>query len=59
MSSPLKIKYEFLTFNHPPCSYFLILAKVVLLKVFHPPKICQNTKFYGPKLIMQVLHPPQ
>jgi len=30
--------------------FFLFFAKVVLLKVVHPLKIYQNTKFHGPTL---------
>jgi hypothetical protein len=33
-----------------PCSYFLFLTKMVLLKVVHPLKIYQYTKFHGPML---------
>jgi hypothetical protein len=29
---------------------FLVLTKMVLLKVFHPLKIYQYTKFHGPTL---------
>jgi len=39
-----------LKFNRPPCSYFSFFAKMVLLKVVHPLKIYQNTKFHGPTL---------
>jgi hypothetical protein len=34
--------------NRPPCSYFLFLAKVVLLKVVRPLKIYQLTKVMVP-----------
>jgi hypothetical protein len=38
---------QILTFNHPPFSYFLFFAKVIILKVVHPLKIYQNAKFHG------------
>jgi hypothetical protein len=40
-------KLWILTFKRPPCSYFLFLTKMILLKVVHPLKIYQNTKFHG------------
>jgi hypothetical protein len=43
-------KIWILTFKRPPCSYFLFLTKMVLLKVAHPLKIYQYTKFHGPTL---------
>jgi hypothetical protein len=43
-------KLWILTFKQPPCSYFLFLIKMVLLKVVHPLKIDQYTKFHGPTL---------
>jgi hypothetical protein len=44
-------KLRILTFKRPPCSYFLFLTKMVLLKVVHPLKVYQYTKFNGPTLI--------
>jgi hypothetical protein len=43
-------KLWIITFKRPPCSYFLFLTKMVLLKVVHPLKIYQYTKLHGPKL---------
>jgi hypothetical protein len=40
-----------LTFKRPPCSYLLFLTKMVSLKVVHPLKIYQYTKFHVPTLI--------
>jgi hypothetical protein len=39
-----------LNFNLPPCSHASFSAKVVSVKVVHPLKIYQNTKFHGPTL---------
>jgi hypothetical protein len=38
---------------------FFSLIKVVLLKVVHPLKIYQYTKFHGPTLTGASFHPPQ
>jgi hypothetical protein len=43
-------KLWILTFKRQPCSYFLFLTKIVWLKVVHPLKIYQYTKFDGPTL---------
>jgi hypothetical protein len=48
MSYRHKKQMLILNINSPPCSYFRFSAKMVLLKVVHPLKICQNTKFHGP-----------
>jgi hypothetical protein len=45
-----KKKLWILTFKRPPCSYSLFLTKMILLKVVHPLKIFQYTKFHGPML---------
>jgi hypothetical protein len=39
-------KNKILIFYRPSCSYFSFLAKMALLKVVHPLKIYQNTKFH-------------
>jgi hypothetical protein len=43
-------KLWILTFNLPPCSYFLFLTKMVSLKVVHPLKVYQYTKYHVPTL---------
>jgi hypothetical protein len=48
--SESKLISKVITFKRPPCSYFLFLTKVVLLKVVYPLKIYQYTKFHGPTL---------
>jgi hypothetical protein len=45
-----RLKILILNFNRLPCSYYSFFAKVVFLKVFHPPNIYQNAKFHGPAL---------
>jgi hypothetical protein len=60
----LSIKYS-VNFNFQPPAIFvffiflLFAAKVVLLKVVYPLKICQHTKYHGPTLTGQIFHPPQ
>jgi hypothetical protein len=50
-------KLWILTFKRPPCSYFLFLTKMVLLKVVHPLKFYKN--FMVPRWLVQILHRPQ
>jgi hypothetical protein len=38
---------QIVTLNRPPCSQFWFLIKLVSLKVVHPLKIYQHTKFHG------------
>jgi hypothetical protein len=35
-------------FQAPPCSYFWVFAKIILLIVVQPLKFYQHTKFHGP-----------
>jgi hypothetical protein len=48
-------------FNFQPSAMiiFLVVAKVIVLKVVRPLKICQYTKFMVACWLVQVLHPPQ
>jgi hypothetical protein len=46
-------------FKFQPPAKFPFLAKVVTFKVVHPLKAYYNTKFHGPTLLVQMLHPPQ
>jgi hypothetical protein len=39
-----------ITFNRPPHPYFWDFTKMLSLKVSHPLKIYQHTKFHGPTL---------
>jgi hypothetical protein len=50
---------QMLNSNRQPCSYFLFLAKVVLLKVVHPLKIYQHVKLHGPILTGESFALPQ
>jgi hypothetical protein len=45
---PVKLNVNFNCVNRPLCSSVWIVAKVILLKVCHPLKICWHTKCYGP-----------
>jgi hypothetical protein len=41
---------QILKLNRPPCFYFWVFTKVVLLKVVPPLMICQHATFHGPTL---------
>jgi hypothetical protein len=50
MTYHLEMKCEFSCSTTHHVRIFLFFSKVVVLKVVHPLKICQHTKFYGPTL---------
>jgi hypothetical protein len=52
-------KLRILTFKRLPCSYFLFLTKMVLLKVVLIWRSISIQNFMFPSWLVQVLHPPQ
>jgi hypothetical protein len=53
------MKQNIKTFKSLPILYFWFFTTMVLLKLVHSLKICQNTKFNGPTLTGTSLHLPQ
>jgi hypothetical protein len=50
---------QIVNFNFQPPAMFVFFFKAVFLKVVHPLKIYQHTKFHGPTFMVNVLNPSQ